>query len=215
MGPDKHKWSPAWYVRKRSWGIAALCLVALAWWARVHILRSIAAFLVCEDTARHGDALYVLGGAAFDRGTHAAWLLEQGLAPIAYCTGSTVSQNYKAEGRDLSEADLTRLAALRAGSSPDKVLPLRYGTSTYEEAQGILLHASRIKADTIIVLSTDLHTRRVGHVFRKRFKDTGIHVVVVSAPSTEYDIHHWWNSEQGLLMVNNEYVKNVFYLLRY
>lgn len=203
-----------WYRRKRSWSLAFLGLVLITWLGRESLLRRAGYFLICDDGPRHGDALYVLGGAAFDRGTRAAELLHRGVAPVAYCTGSTISQNYKAEGRELTEADLTRLAAVRAGASPLHILPLPYGTSTFEEAQGVLFHARSIKADTIIVLSTDFHTRRVGNVFRKRFKGSGIQVWVMSAPSTEYETDGWWKTEQGLLMVNNEYVKTLFYLLK-
>jgi len=38
---------------------------------------------------------------------------------------------------------------------------------------------------------------------------------VQAAPSSEYDVNAWWNSEQGLLMVNNEYVKTLYYLLKH
>ncbi|MGV3638114.1 MAG: YdcF family protein, partial [Flavobacteriales bacterium] len=149
------------------------------------------------------------------RGSYAAELLAKGVVPIAYTTGSNFSSILKAEGRDVTEAELSRMAAMRAGASPQRILPFPFGTSTFEEAHGALHHARSLTVDTILVLTTDFHTRRVGQVFRKRFQGSGIHVLVASAPSSDYDADRWWTSEQGLLMVNNEYVKTLFYALKY
>lgn len=190
-------------------------LLVLAFMARYRILHAMGRCLIKEDVPVHADAIYVLGGAPYDRGTAAAALLLHEVAPVAYATGSNHASILKAEGRLVTEAALTRMAAVRAGADPARILPFPYGTSTFEEAQGVLYHAQRIGADTIVVLTTDFHTRRVGKVFRKRFEASGIHVLVSSTPSTEYDVDHWWESEQGLLMVNNELVKSLFYALRY
>lgn len=204
-----------WFSRKRTWLVALILLFLSVLLFRERLLHAAGAFLIKEDVAQHADVLYVLGGAPFDRGSHAAHLLASGLAPIAYTTGSNFSSILKAEGREVSEAELSRMAAIRAGASTQRILPFPFGTSTFEEAQGVLHHAQRLQVDTIVVLTTDFHTRRVGQVFRKRFAGSGIHVLVASAPSSDYDADRWWNSEQGLLMVNNEYVKTLFYALKY
>jgi hypothetical protein len=31
----------------------------------------------------------------------------------------------------------------------------------------------------------------------------------------DYDPERWWDTEEGLLMVNNEYVKLLYYALKY
>lgn len=193
--------------------LAVVCLAA--WVLRYPLLQAAGDRLIRADTECTANAIYVLGGSPFDRGTRAGELLVQGCAPVAYCTGSNISAINKAEGRMLTEADLTRAAALRAGSTPAMVLPLPYGTSTYEEATGVLRHARSKGYTTILLVTTDFHTRRVGRVFRERFKGSGINVLVHAAPSSDYDTEGWWKSEQGLLMVNNEYVKTLYYFLKY
>lgn len=195
--------------------VVVMVLGMLALVFREPLMRGMGAFLIRTDTDRHVDALYVLGGSPYDRGNEASVVLAQGFAPIAYCTGSSVQQADRAMGLTITEGDLTRASAINAGADPRKILPYPYGTSTREEAAGILRHAQRIGADTIMVLSTDFHTRRVGNVFRERFKGSGITVLVHAAPSSEYDPAHWWNTEQGLLMVNNEYVKTMYYAVKY
>lgn len=203
---------------RRTLGYAVVVLIigmGMCWTMRASLLRSMGAWLIREDNFTHADAIYVLGGAPFDRGSQAAILLKKGLAPVAYTTGSNHATVLKAEGRLVTEAELTRSAAIRAGAEPQRVVPFPYGTSTFEEAQGVLFHAQRLGLDTIVVLTTDFHTRRVGQVFRQRFKGTAIHVMVTSAPASEYNPDYWWESEQGLLMVNNEMVKTLFYAIKY
>lgn len=209
--PAKKKGLPRW-----ARILLVLLLVGmLVWSGRFRILRAMGDHLIRADAECNADAIYVLGGSPFDRGTRGGELLLKGCAPVAYCTGSNISAINKAEGRMVTEADLTRSAALRAGSSPARALPLPYGTSTYEEAIGILHHARSKGYTSILLVTTDFHTRRVGNVFRERFERSGITVLVHAAPSSDYDSRSWWNSEQGLLMVNNEYVKTLYYTLNY
>ncbi len=195
-----------------------LFLLGLAMWMlREPLMRGVGDFLIETDEDCHGDVMYVLGGAPFDRGNAAAQLIRYGCVTKAYCTGSNIQQAEKAMGRTITEADLTVAAAVRSrgGVDPARILPFRYGTSTQEEAEGALHHAMGLGVDTIVVLSTEFHTRRVGQVFRKRFEGSGITVKVLAAKSTEYDPNAWWKSEQGLLMVNNEYVKTLYYAFKY
>ncbi len=211
-------------VVRTKWGIgirllrAALVVGSLliaVWVFRIGILQGIGSFLVSTDATCKADALYVLGGAPLDRGSYSNRVLDQGCVPLAFCTGANVPQSFRAEGRMVTEADLSRAAAIRAGADPGMVLPFPYGTSTWEEAAGVLHHAQSKAYDTVLVLTTEFHTRRVGKVFRQRFKDSGIAVLVQAAPSSEYEAAHWWKSEEGLLMVNNEYVKSLYYAITY
>ncbi|MBL7951074.1 MAG: YdcF family protein [Flavobacteriales bacterium] len=197
------------------WCIGVALVVGCVLLFRNEILRGLGHWLIRADKECHADALYVLGGATFDRGTFAAGLLKNGCVPVAYCTGSNIPQSYKAEGRRMTEALLTRAAMLNAGASPAQALPFPYGTSTFEEAEAVLHHARQQHFKTITVLTTDFHTRRVKRVFAQRFAGVGIRVLVNAAPSSEYEPERWWASEQGLLMVNNEYVKTLYYWLKH
>jgi hypothetical protein len=55
----------------------------------------------------------------------------------------------------------------------------------------------------------------VNNVFRSLLEDAGIQVLIRGAPSSLYDESLWWESETGLIMVNNEYVKLGYYFLKY
>jgi hypothetical protein len=66
-----------------------------------------------------------------------------------------------------------------------------------------------------MVLSSKLHTHRINEVFRKKLKDAGITLVVRGAPSSQFDEMHWWQSENGLIAVNNEWIKRMYYWWKY
>jgi uncharacterized SAM-binding protein YcdF (DUF218 family) len=200
--------------RKLIWWFFALLLVVLAlWFFRYPLLRATGNVLIKNDPLHHADAIYVLGGASVDRGVAAAELLQKGLAPIAYCTGENIPQSLLGEGLLITEAQLTTNVMLHEGAQD--VLPIPEGTSTWDESHIILDHARQLAADTIIVVTTDFHSRRVGRVFRSPFRKAGITVLVYGAPASVYDAQRWWETEEGLLMVNNEYVKLLYYWLKY
>ncbi|MDX9751109.1 MAG: YdcF family protein [Flavobacteriales bacterium] len=194
--------------------LGALVCVGL-WAMRGPLLRATGRFLIVAGPELRSDAIYVLGGAPRERGEEGARLLRRGLAPMLHCTGSNIPAVLEEVGLPLTEAELSRDAALRIGADSARVHAMITGTSTWEEADAILAHARAMGHDTITVVSTEFHLRRVGWVFRKRSARTGITVLVRPAASLRYDPQRWWASEEGLIMVNNEYVKLAYYLLRY
>lgn len=194
-------------------GIAIV--LALLWAFRYTLLRATGDMLIDQDKELHADAIYVLGGSPIERGREAARLLGANKADLAFCTGENYYPLLAAEGIDLTEAELSQNAMLRTGADSSKVSLLQTGTSTWEEAGVILAHATANSYDTITVVSTEFHLRRVKRVLRKQGKGKGITVLVRGAYSDRYDSNRWWQSEEGLLMVNNEYVKLMYYLWKY
>jgi uncharacterized SAM-binding protein YcdF (DUF218 family) len=190
-------------------------LFGVAYVLRVPLLRTVSEFLVKEDPHAVTDAIYVLGGAPLERGLEGARLLASGVAPAVYCTGELVPTVLVAEGVDRTEGELTRNVAIDAGADPDQVKLIDKGTSTWEESEAIIAHAIEAGFTNITIVSTEFHLRRVRRVFRQQAQGTSVQVHVRGAPSLVYDRHRWWESEEGLLMVNNEYVKLLYYWLRY
>lgn len=195
--------------------LAALVSVLLLWAFREPLLRQAGRYLITEDPPQQVEALYVLGGASVDRGTKAAEIMAEGLAPVAYFTGENIPTVFQAEGIERTEAAISRDAAVRAGLDPALTALIELGTSTHEEADAVLAHARAKGYTNIMVLSSSFHLRRIKFTFRQRFRREGINVVLRAAPSLQFDEDRWWESEDGLLMVNNEYTKLVYYWLKY
>lgn len=194
--------------------VLALLLV-MVWAFRYPLLRVTGRFLIKEDPGARGDVLVVLGGAPVERGIAAARLFKEGAARNAVFTGSVVPQSVQAAGLFRSEAWLTRSIALKAGLPASEARLLEIGTSTWEECAAVRDLALSSDYDTVVVVTTEFHTRRVRRVFNKVLGPSGIAVFVRAAPSIKYDPLHWWRTEEGLLMVNNEYVKLLYYAIKY
>lgn len=195
--------------------VALAIVVGLGWLFRYPLLRGVGHFLIKQDNELHADAVYVLGGAPVERGTEAARLVMTGLAGTAVCMGENIPTVLEAEGSLLSDADLSRRVMLRAGADSTRIEQVERGTSTWEEATAALAHAQARGYDTMTVVSTEFHLRRVKRVFRQQLHGRPITVIVRGAPSQSYDSERWWTSEEGLLMVNNEYVKLLYYWVKY
>jgi len=197
------------------WIAVIMLLLVLLWALRVPLLRSIGRFLVAEDAPCRVDAVYVLGGDAEMRGAEAGRVFRQGWSKRFRFTGEPVPTALHVEDIEHTEAEQTRLVAVRAGVPDSLALAINKGTSTYEEAGFILADALAAGHDTVMVLSSRFHLRRIAFVFRERFREHGITVVLHGAPNGDYDEDRWWDVEEGLMMVNNEYVKLVYYRLKY
>ena len=203
-----------WWRRWLGWLVALSLLVLLASGWRF-FLRGMATVLIAEDAPTRVDVAYVLGGGPVERGGRGAELLRAGLCDTLVTTGVNIHRVLEAEGVLFTEAELTARAAYRAGADSTRMRLLQNGTSTWEEAAAVLRDAQAHGHDSIAIVSTEFHLRRVRRVFRKHFYDTGIAVFTVAAYSPMYDHRAWWESEEGLLMVNNEYVKTLYYWLKY
>ncbi|MEO8588145.1 MAG: YdcF family protein [Flavobacteriales bacterium] len=195
--------------------LTLVLLMVLIWAFRYPLLRVTGRFLVREDAQARGDVMIVLGGAPMDRGLAATCFFKEGIAPRAVFTGENVPQSLQAAGLLHSEAQLTRDVAVLAGLPGTSAFALERGTSTWEEGEAVRDLAKASGYDTVVVVTTEFHTRRVGRVFRKLLEPAGITVFVRAARSMEYDAAHWWRTEDGLLMVNNEYVKLLYYAFKY
>lgn len=197
------------------WLLLFFFLLLGAWFFRAPLLRGVASFLVKEDAPCHVDAVYVLGGASDWRGQEAGAVYRSGLSDRFRFTGAPVPKALKVEGIERTEAEQTRLVAVRKGVPDSLTVALNVGTSTYEEAGFILSDALASGCDTVMIVSSGFHLRRIAFVFRKRFREKGITVVLHGARNGDFEDATWWRSEEGLLMVNNEYVKLMYYAWKY
>ncbi len=200
------------------WLRAALVLLAvvmLGWSLRYPLLRGLGNFLITEDAPAQVDAVFVLGGSVEDRGVEATRIYQRGWCEQFVFTGAPVPSALASLGLDSTEAQCTRNAAVLAGLPREMTVALDKGTSTFEESEALLQYAVEQGFDTVMVVSNYFHLRRIGMVFRKRFRKAGITVLLHGAPSSDFDERTWWTTEEGLIMLNNEYVKLGYYWLKY
>ncbi len=188
--------------------------IALFFALKIPILKAAGNYLRSEDQPQKSRYMFVLSGGAYDRGKEAARLYKAGMVDTLVLTGQNVAMNLKALGIDINEAQLTDSALVHFGVPQERIIMLPKGTSTLEEASVIkdfCVKKGQLKA---MVLSDKFHTGRAKKLIRPILKKEGIELVMVGSPSSQYDEDNWWESENGLIMVNNEYAKVFYYLLK-
>lgn len=182
---------------------------------RTPILKGIGNVLIQEDHPVLVDAAFVLSGSAMERSIKAVECYKAGFAPLIIATGSQISGSLLAAGLELTDADLMRKALIDQGIDSTHIRLLTEGTSTYEESEEILGYSTLQGFTRVMIVTSKFHTNRVKRLFTPKFKEAGISVIVVGAKPLNYEVESWWRSEEGLLFVNNEYVKTVYYWLKY
>jgi uncharacterized SAM-binding protein YcdF (DUF218 family) len=180
---------------------------------RIHLLRALGSFLVCEDPLEPAEAIVTLAGSPAERGAEAARLFSAMPSSRVICTGELVPPVLRLVGAPHTEAALTARVVEKAGVPEANILIINQGTSTYEEAQHILSLCEGRGLKKIIILSSKFHTRRVRGTFRKIFKGSPVTLIIRGAPSLSYSEESWWKTENGLIMVTNEYMKLLYYFL--
>ncbi len=195
---------------------SSLLIVCVAgYFFREPALLTMATFLIREDSLQDVDALFVLSGGGYDRGNEAVNIYRKGYVKSIVCTGGNPVYEFRVFNIDTLESDMT-VANLKRQQIPDSVIVvLREGTSTNEEAAIIFKYCKQQGLKRILVLSSKIHSRRVKKVFTKQFKDESIKVFVRGAFSSRYNEMLWWQSEDGLIALNNEWVKTAYYWLKY
>lgn len=192
-----------------------LLLAGLVYVFKRPLLRWCATSLIVEDKLQQADVLFVLSGGGYDRGNEAARIIKVGYVQKVVCTGGNPFVELKVFNIDTLESDMT-VANLRRLLIPDSIVTeIREGTSTKEESDIILHYCLQHQVKKAMVLSSKLHTHRIDEVFRKKLGKVGIELIVRGAPSSQFDEMLWWQSENGMIAVNNEWLKRMYYWWKY
>lgn len=203
---------------KKWWGKFLLfffLILVLLFSFRYSIMRGMASFLISENELKKSDLLVVLSGEAFDRGNEAAKIFKAGFTKEILCTGGNPPHDLNAWGIPALESDVTQKNLLRAGIPDSLIHVVHEGTSTKEEVGVVLNFCRKNKISSVIILSSKLHTRRVRACFADVLKKNGIAIIVRGAPSCDYSEMRWWDNENGLIAFSDEWMKTIYYWLKY
>jgi len=173
-------------------------------------------WLVATDEVEPVEVLFVLSGAAQPRGYEAARLLKGPLKESrSVCTGSLITSNLQLLNLNINEGQLTQIAILQQGVDPTRVEVLPEGTSTWEEAEIIWKYAREKGLQRIGVLTSAYHARRTRWCLEKLQRSGDASLKIYGTPVSDSTGKPWWQTEDGLLFVNNEYVKYSYYVLKH
>jgi len=204
----------------RVWLAAGLLLVlcaGLAFIFRSRILISVADFLIVEDVPQPAGVIFLLNGDVNTRPFRAVELFQAGLAPaiaIARAENTPVVDM----GLVPNETDIAVRLMQKLGVPPGSilVLPVPGGvTSTFDEAAALLQYVEANQVQRVILVTSAFHTRRARWIFERALSGLPVRLDVVAVPNARFDQTNWWKNESGLITLNNEYIKLVYYLFKY
>jgi uncharacterized SAM-binding protein YcdF (DUF218 family) len=203
------------FMRKYRIPLVILVLLLTLYFARVPILRSLYGFLnVSREPERVYDYGLVLGGDALDRPAAAAEWYHKGKIKKIICTGGQVPGPLAAMNIMLTEAETAFNRLLTLGVPEEDIIVIREATSTREEADAVNQYIASAGGNSLLIITTQTHSRRARAVFREYAN----HVEIIDAwgvSPRRFDARYWWKSEHGLLAVFEEYVKTVYYWIAY
>lgn len=205
---------------RRRWLLVVMVLLAVAgalWLARVRILAAAGRFLVDAEGAQQAGLILLLNGDLDTRPAAAAALWKQGLAPRIAIARSESSRAVQM-GLVPNVTDLGIEMLLREGVPRTAIdeMPFPGGvTNTRDEARALHAWLRGHPARSIVVVTNAIHTRRARWIFSRELRDTGVRLFFHAVPDRRYSVDRWWDNEHGFLGVYNEYLKLVYYHLRY
>ncbi|MEZ0396558.1 MAG: YdcF family protein [Anaerolineales bacterium] len=206
--------------RLAAWLTAALLLLTaclLVYALRAPLLTGIGRYLIREDELHPADILFLLNGDYNTRPFYAAELYARGLAPRLVIARAEPSPAERL-GLLPNETDISVAILERQGVPPQAITVLEIPggvTSTYDEAVVLRAYVEANAIRRVILVTSAFHTRRAGWIVRQELAGLNVTVELVAARSPDYDETNWWQSEAGLINVNNEYIKLGYYLVTY
>jgi uncharacterized SAM-binding protein YcdF (DUF218 family) len=177
--------------------VAVFCL--LIYLVRHPLLRYVAEYWVIDEPAERADAIIVLSDDNFygDRATRAAELSRQQVAPVVVASGRRLRPN-------AGIAELTAHDLVERGVPKDKILPFAHNSGdTIGEAEVLANLAKEKHWSSVIIVTSNYHTRRVRYIFDKIFP-AQIAVSVASARDADFDPEHWWEKRKSTALFGHE-----------
>ena len=183
--------------------IAGIILIIL-----IVIGANLGKFLIVNDELHKADAIVVFSGDNGPRTEKAVELLKEGLGDYLILSGGIVYD-------DVTMAELMKKHAMKLGVSEDKILIDDKASTTHENAEFTKDIIEENNFKSVIVVTSEYHSRRSKAAMEKSLKNTlidGQRVEVMAAHSTEEKFtSKWWTSGNSVLILISEYLKLMGY----
>lgn len=177
--------------------------------------------LIARSKLAHADAIVMLSGSSvyIERAEWAASLRREGCAPVIVLTNDGQSAGWdETRQRNPSFAERAADELQRQGvpSNSIEIIP-QVVKGTHDEALRVREYAQRRGLRSLQFVTSAYHTRRAGWTIRRVFANSGIEVAVDAPPAGQQSPSPplWWASNIGWKSVPFEYLKFIYYRLRY
>jgi uncharacterized SAM-binding protein YcdF (DUF218 family) len=214
--PTRRTAAPPWQYRLGCYASVIFILASVAvggWIVRERMLVGAADLWIVSDPTTRADAIVVLGGGLEIRPFIAAELWRRGLADkILISQGS--EEGAASMAGISSNGELNRLLNLGVPAGAIEKFGIA-STNTRDEAVALREWAERNAASVFIIPSEIFSARRVRWIFRRQFSGTAVSIEVPSFEPLDYARWNWWKTEKGLVAFRTEFLKYMYYCLKY
>ena len=199
-------------------GLGVIGICVLGYFVHPIVLASVGAYLVVEDVLEPASAILVLSGRSPLRALEAARLYKDGWAPKIILTQALRKEDFYAFsslGIDFVEQhEYDREALLRSGVPDDAIMVIEEKVeNTLAELKAVLRLPGSPKATTLIIVTSNYHTRRTAAIW-DHLTDGQLKVVVRWTRSdTSFDTATWWTNRHSIRYLVNEYMGLINYWL--
>ena len=195
-----------------------LLLCAILWPLAAWIF---ARSLIVKSEMPSSDAIVILSGSStyIERTAWAAGLYREGRAPIIILTNDGLIGGWnRAEQRNPYFYEMAAKELERQGVPADKIqIATEPALGTYEESLGVREFATAHKFKRLLIVTSAYHTRRALWSMRRACEGSGIEVGIDGPPPglQTPSPGMWWLRRRGWRVVAGEYVKMIYYRMKY
>jgi uncharacterized SAM-binding protein YcdF (DUF218 family) len=203
------------FVGRRVGAILLLvALVAGVWLERAPLLRGMADLWIVSDPSTPADVVAVLGGGLNERPFAAAALYKAGLA-----NKIIVSQAFQERYTKLGlpgHTELNYLVLLKLGV-PEAAIGTfgQENASTDDEAIALRAWAAEHRVSRIIIPTEIFFSRRARWIFDREFVGSAVVLEIAAFEPSKYFRAEWWKSNGGIIDFQNEFMKYLYYRIKY
>ena len=178
-------------------GLAAVAVGTHSLW-----LGALGAFLIrAEEPARADYAVVLAGDGHGHRIIQGGELVRRGFVRKVLVSGPCCCYG-------VQESDMAVDFAVRKGYPQNFFVKAPHSaTSTRQEAQVLIPELRRLGAHSILLVTSDYHTRRAGRTFRKLAD--GLAMRVIAAPDEHFRWDSWWRNREAQKVVYMEWSKTI------
>lgn len=193
-------------------------LAAATYLFRVPLLTAAGTYLVADEPRIKADAIVVLAGSTPDRILEAVDLYQQGWAPVIVLTQGSESpgiRQLRERGVQMLEPHEQNAWIAEQLGVPRAAIDVVSGGAggTVTEARVVIDHLRTKAIESVLIVTSKMHTRRAGWIYRGIAGDT-MRFTTCASRYDSYDPARWWRSRGYTRRVVIEYQKLLIYWLR-
>ncbi|HEV8588728.1 MAG TPA: YdcF family protein [Pyrinomonadaceae bacterium] len=204
----------------RKWRIILIVVIGFA--ALWPLLASLAAqFLIVKKDLAAADAIVVLSGSStyLERTNRAAQLYREGRAPMVIVTDEKLMSSWsQTEERNPFFYELAVRELERQGVPSQNIRVVSdIGAGTFQECSRIRDFATAHRINRLLLVTSAYHTQRALWSMQRASAGSNLQIGIDGSPPgwLTPSPAKWWLSRWGWKVVAGEYVKLIYYRLRY